>query len=45
MFLHTVNVIGQPPKPVESPDFSHVIFGEIPSSLNDDLGVFEDVIN
>lgn len=45
MFLHTVNVIGQPPRPVVTPDFSQVNFGNIPTSLNDDLGIFDDVIN
>jgi cryptochrome len=45
MFLHTVNVIGQPPRTVEIPDFSNVNFGKIPANLNEDLGVFDDVIN
>lgn len=44
MFLHTVNVIGQPPRPIVSADFSQINFGKIPQSLNDDLGIFHNVI-
>lgn len=41
MFLHTVNVIGQPPRPeCESPDFSHVNFGKLPSSIRDNEFTF-----
>ena len=41
MFLHTVNVIGQPPRPEsESPDFSHVNFGKLPSSIRDNEFTF-----
>lgn len=33
MFLHTVNIIGKPPRPVEVPDLSSVTFGEIVPNL------------
>lgn len=45
MFLHTVNVIGQPQKPeCESPDFSRVIFGSIPLNIRSELKYMDEVI-
>ncbi|XP_052868813.1 cryptochrome-1 [Anopheles cruzii] len=37
MFLHTVNIIGEPPRPVEAPCFEHAEFGHIPSLLASEL--------
>ncbi|XP_055603870.1 cryptochrome-1 [Uranotaenia lowii] len=37
MFLHTVNIIGEPPRPVAAPSFEFVEFGTIPSILATEL--------
>jgi cryptochrome len=33
MFMHAVNIIGQPPRPVDNPDWSAVTFGELTPTL------------
>lgn len=43
MMLHTVNVLGLPPRPVNDVDFSLVKFGEIPDELGSELGLFKKV--
>lgn len=41
MFLHTVNIIGEPPRPVEAPSFEFVEFGRLPSILATELKLFQ----
>ncbi|CAB0002124.1 unnamed protein product [Nesidiocoris tenuis] len=43
MFLHTTSVIGTPPKPCPGPDFSHIKFGSLSSSLAQELRVLDSV--
>lgn len=43
MFLHTINVIGLPPRPCTSPDFRSVSFGSIPADLHTILGLMKDI--
>lgn len=43
MMLHTVNVVGLPPRPVNDVDFSSVDFGEIPENLHKKLGFMKNV--
>lgn len=44
MMLHTVNVVGLPPRPVENADFSGISFGEIPENLHNFLGFMKEVL-
>ncbi|XP_035782382.1 cryptochrome-1 [Anopheles albimanus] len=41
MFLHTVDIIGEPPRPVGAPDFEFVEFGRIPAILASELKLFQ----
>ncbi|XP_037947512.1 cryptochrome-1 [Teleopsis dalmanni] len=40
MFLHTVQIIGLPPRPVEDPDWQGVPFLELPNELMNELHCF-----
>ncbi|XP_053690521.1 cryptochrome-1 [Sabethes cyaneus] len=40
MFLHTVNIIGKPPRPVSAPSFEFCEFGKIPAILATELKLF-----
>lgn len=40
MFLHTVNIIGEPPRPVGAPNFEYIEFGRIPAILSSELKLF-----
>ncbi|XP_055542058.1 cryptochrome-1 isoform X2 [Wyeomyia smithii] len=40
MFLHTVNIIGKPPRPVSAPSFEFSEFGKIPAILATELKLF-----
>ncbi|XP_067615361.1 cryptochrome-1 [Eurosta solidaginis] len=41
MFLHTVKIIGQPPRPVEDPDWEDVEFLQFPEILRKELNVLK----
>lgn len=43
MFLHTVSVIGPPPRPVDDIDWTNVKFGKLPAYLASELKVFNTV--
>lgn len=43
MFLHTVSVIGAPPRPVDDPDWAGVKFGSLPAELGEGIQVFESI--
>ncbi|XP_034243121.1 cryptochrome-1 [Thrips palmi] len=43
MFLHTVSIIGAPPRPVDDPDWTGVQFGKLPQHLGDDIEVFQSI--
>lgn len=43
MFLHTVSVIGDPPRPVSDINWENVKFGKIPEDLSEEFYVFESV--
>ncbi|KAG5682744.1 hypothetical protein PVAND_012077 [Polypedilum vanderplanki] len=43
MFLHTVNVLGNPSRPVQMPCFSNVVFGTIPLHLHKQLGLMNSI--
>ncbi|KAF4522540.1 Chryptochrome 1 [Ephemera danica] len=40
LFLHTVSVIGDPPRPVADPDWSNVKFGKLPEIITQEFKMF-----
>ncbi|KAK3927894.1 Cryptochrome-1 [Frankliniella fusca] len=40
MFLHILSVVGDPPRPVEDPEWSSVKFGSLPANIGNGLTVF-----
>jgi cryptochrome len=43
MFMHTINIIGQPPRPVDVPDWSEVTFGELNATLIKEFKVSSEI--
>lgn len=43
MMLHTTNVLGLPPRPVEDVDFENVDFGKIDETFGTELGLLKSV--
>ncbi|XP_053670941.1 cryptochrome-1 [Anopheles nili] len=43
MFLHTVNIIGEPPRPVGAPNFEFIEFGRVPAILASELKLCQDI--
>lgn len=43
MFMHTVSVIGVPPRPVKDPDWTGVKFGQLPADLVDGIKVYQSI--
>ncbi|XP_065338962.1 cryptochrome-1 [Cloeon dipterum] len=43
LFLHTVSTLGEPPRPVEDPDWTGVTFGTLPPRLMKEFQVFDEV--
>lgn len=44
MFLHTVSVIGPPPRPVNDPDLRNAKFGKLPDYLADEFKMVEETL-
>lgn len=42
MFLHTVQILGPPPRPVDNPKFNGVSFPELPEQFLKEFNVFDD---
>jgi cryptochrome len=38
--LHTIGILGYPPRPVENPSFSNVVFGDITPQVATEMGLF-----
>ncbi|XP_059474948.1 cryptochrome-1 [Neocloeon triangulifer] len=43
MFMHTAATLGEPPRPVDDPDWTGVTFGKLPPVLMKEFQVFDDI--
>lgn len=45
MFLHTVQILGPPPRPVDQPNLDGICFAELPEQVLRMFNVFEDILS